>query len=371
MIHRLDPLQDLVLKASLRARGHSLERRRHRDVNRSAAVWTSEVRIGSSIGTAISIVLATRGCSHALGISGGCTMCSYLLDGTNERVSSENIIRQFESAITQFEHVAVPVSVKMYTSGSFLDPAEVPVDARHAILNYLSKDERIREVVLESRPQYVTTESLGEISELLSGKTVEIGMGLESGSDIIRALCVNKGFSTEDFQRAVTIAREHDVGTRAYILVKPPFLTERDALIDSLNAAVTAASMGVTTLSVNPVNIQRATLVEKMWQNGEYRPPWLWTVVEMLILARARISTDVRIVCDPVAAGKPRGTHNCGVCDGTVTAAIRKFSLDQDVTSLVSLTCDCKSIWRHVLRCQDVSLSASSHNMHVHNPFLT
>ncbi len=357
-MNELDSLRELVIDASLRARGHTLERRRRGDHGRPAAIWRADARIGRSIGTAISIVLRTRGCSHALGTFGGCTMCSYLLDGTSERVSSEDIVRQFESITAQLDGVGAPVSVKVYTSGSFLDPDEVPVDARDVILQYLSQDERVHEVVLESRPQYVTEEALTKLRAMLNGKRVEIGMGLESGNEMVRTVCINKGLSNDEFQRAVSVARQYGIGTRAYILVKPPFLTERDALIDSLRAAEAAVSMGATTISVNPVNIQRATLVEKMWQAGEYTPPWLWTVVELLILARTRIDTDVNIVCDPVAAGKVRGTHNCGLCDNNVTAAIRKFSLDQDIVPLTHLTCECKALWRHLLQWEDLCLSA-------------
>jgi hypothetical protein len=242
-----------------------------------------------------------------------------------------------------------PLSVKIYTSGSFLDESEVPLDARNSILDRLGGDERVREVVLESRPEYVTDSALESIAQRLQDRHTEIGMGLESSNDFVRRMCINKGFRTEDFTSAVNRALEHDIGTRAYVLVKPPFMTERAALEDAVQTTSDAVDMKVTTVSVNPVNIQRYTLVEHLWRRGEYRPPWLWTLIEVLRRSRKNLPSSVRILCDPVAGGKSRGTHNCGECDLALVEAIRGFSLTQNTERLQVEECDCLPLWKHTL----------------------
>jgi radical SAM enzyme (TIGR01210 family) len=256
-----------------------------------------------------------------------------------------------------------PVSVKLYTSGSFLDPGEVPVPARAAILDMLANDSRVREVVLESRPEYVSQDVVVELRKSLRDTEIELGIGLESSNDLIRSICINKGFSREDFSHAVEIARSQDIGVRAYVLLKPPFLTERDALLDATQTIQDAAAMGVTTISLNPVNVQRYTLVERLWSRGEYRPPWLWTVLEVLKRSSDSVGASLRIVCDPVAAGKLRGTHNCGVCDESVSQAIGKFSLVQDASVLEGPNCGCLSVWHHVLEHEDSSLMVHDHTI--------
>jgi radical SAM enzyme (TIGR01210 family) len=114
----------------------------------------------------------------------------------------------------------------------------------------------------------------------------------------------------------------------------------------------------VSTISLNPVNVQRNTLVEDLWEKGKFRPPWLWSVVEVLRHGHKIAEGKISIVCDPVAAGKSRGAHNCGKCDASVLDAIRRFSLDQDGRTFESLTCDCRLLWQHVLEHEDVSLQA-------------
>jgi radical SAM enzyme (TIGR01210 family) len=350
-------LQTVIQDAALKARGKSIAKRRRRDLTKPATSWVAPARIDEKIGKAISIVLSTIGCAHARDTKGGCTMCSYLLDGTPESPTSEELIQQFQYAMNTIEDESEPLSVKIYTSGSFLDSDEIPSEVRTELYSILSKDSRVKQVVLESRPEYVTDAALREINTSLGSKKVELGIGFESSSNLIRLICINKGFKTQDFQEAVQRASKYNINVRAYVLLKPPFLTERDSLLDSIRTIKDLDEFGVSTISINPVTIQKNTLVERLWQKRKYRPPWLWTVVDVLKQARASIGRKTAILCDPVAAGKIRGAHNCGKCDISCISAIRDFSLNQDVGVFSDLHCDCHNQWQHVLIHEDASLN--------------
>ncbi|MEM4735111.1 MAG: archaeosine biosynthesis radical SAM protein RaSEA [Candidatus Thorarchaeota archaeon] len=349
-------LHDEIVAANLRARASSISRRKRSGGSEPAASWVVTERIHENMGRALSVVLSTLGCSHARAEGGGCTMCSYLLDGSNTAVDADSLVSQFRSAMSRLAGVSAPIRVKVYTSGSFLDVNEVPLEARIAILREIAADPRITDVVLESRPQFVDDESMYQIREILGKRRVEIGIGLESFSDVVRQVCVNKAFSLRDFESSVETTSRHGIGVRAYVLLKPPFITERDALRDSIRTIVRAAELGVTTVSLNPVNVQRSTLVEELWQRGAYRPPWLWTVVEVLRSSRTECARDTMIVCDPVAAGTSRGPHNCGRCDSSVTDAIRLFSLEQDLSHLTRLGCSCNAVWQRSLQSGDLTM---------------
>ena len=352
----LTEMQALVKEASSKSRGSSISKRRMKNPNKPAAAWTTTARIGAETGTAISIVLSTQGCAHARGSEGGCTMCSYLLDGTRTNPSPDELYNQFLDAMKKVEKASSPLSVKIYTSGSFLDDDEIPIEARNQILSEIANDSRVREVVLESRPEYVQDSILKEVRGTLGDRSIEIAMGLESSSDLVRSLCINKNFDFASFKEAVDLGKKYDMGTRAYVLLKPPFLTERDAIVDAKNTIADAIKAGVSTISLNPVNVQRNTLVEYLWKRQNYRPPWLWSVVEVLRHAHSISQGTVNVVCDPVAAGKIRGTHNCGKCDTPVISAIRRFSLDQNTSAFDSLHCECQTLWNHILEHEDVSL---------------
>lgn len=359
MVKSIKAVTDEIVKANLHARGRSLEGRKSRSPNRPAAKWTAEAKVAGSRGIALSIVLSTLGCSHARGETGGCTMCSYLLDGTSKPPSSEELIEQVQHALRDLEGKDGPFSVKMYTSGSFLDSAEVPDHARKEILRRIAAIDDVREVVLETRPEYVTDEIMRDTRALLGSRKVELGIGLESSSDRVRALCINKNFDYSAFKSAVEIAHKHTVGVRAYVLLKPPFMTEAQAIRDVKRTIDDLVTLGVSTISINPVNIQKNTLVEYLWNRRKYRPPWLWSVVEVLKYANKTSiagKKTISIVCDPAAAGKNRGTHNCSKCDADVINAIRSFSLDGLPAVLDGLNCDCRALWNHTLVHEDISL---------------
>ena len=352
----LKRINEAVQQATLQARGRSLKKRKKRDPTRPSAKWLATARVGRDEGTALAIVLSTIGCAHAQSDSGGCTMCSYLLDGVQENPTSEQIVTQFKTAMSNLETKKAPLSVKIYTSGSFLDDEEIPSEARSEILKIIAADERIREVVLESRPEYVSDAVLSEVRTVLGDRIIEIGMGLESASDTVRTVCINKNFDLQMFKDALKTAKNYNIGMRAYVLLKPPLLTERDALLDAISTVHEARALGVTTVSLNPVNVQKDTLVERLWSRGKYRPPWLWSVLEVLREASSSSDEWMKIVCEPVAGGKRRGAHNCGKCDSDIVDAIRKFSLSQDQMVFQGLTCDCINQWKHTLEHEDLSM---------------
>src|SRR4030042_1875165 len=80
----------------------------------------------------------------------------------------------FENAMSGYSNQRF---VKIFTSGSFLDEDEVPLNARKEILNTL--EQTTDKVSVESRPEYVKDKTLNEIRSSFS-KTFELGVGLES-----------------------------------------------------------------------------------------------------------------------------------------------------------------------------------------------
>ncbi len=133
--------------------------------------------------------------------------------------------------------------------------------------------------------------------------------------------------------------------------MKPPFLSESEAIDDAVNSILKARKY-TDVFSLNLTNVQKGTLVEKLWRAKLYRPPWLWSAVEVLKNAK---EIGVEILSDPVAAGKQRGPHNCGRCDSEVARAIREFSLTQDVKVLEELSCDCVRKWKMALKLERYS----------------
>jgi radical SAM enzyme (TIGR01210 family) len=318
-----------------------------------AASWTGVDLVDGVQKKTLTIIFRSAGCRW--GKAGGCTMCGYVYDCASQPPTLEDYKAQLAKALRKAENFS-EFMVKIFTSGSFLDEYEVPLEARNAILETLANDPRIIKVLVETRPNYVTELNIQECLKILKNKPFELAFGLETSSDKIRRDSINKGFAFKDFVRAAEIAKKQGVTVKAYLMLKPLFLSERQALEDILHSIGDAAPYA-DTISINLCNVQKGTLVETLWEKGQYRPPWLWSIIEILKEAKASYPA-LPLMSDPVGAGSKRGPHNCKVCSSDVAQALRDFSLSQDTADLDKINCDCKELWKKVLELEDFTYGA-------------
>jgi len=305
-----------------------------KDPRRPVAVWRSKELLDGEVAGALTIILRTRGCRWRR-----CTMCGFAAEGMI--VSADDLIHQFQSATKGLSERVV----KIYTSGSFLDEEEVPSFVRDLILSELSAA-GVERVIIESRPEYVLGAAMDSVAS--AGPEIEVGIGLETSNDIIREHVIEKGVAFADFQEASRTVHASGSRVKAYLLLKPPLLSEGGAVLDAINSAREARPFA-DVLSLNLCNIQRGTPLERMWERGEYRPPWLWSAVEVLLNA------PTPIICDPVGAGARRGPHNCGECDALFAQAIRRHALEQDASVFEGLECSCRPLWEKVIELEEYS----------------
>jgi hypothetical protein len=332
------------------------------DPREPTRVWLDEDNTPGGVRTSLTIILNTGGCRWAR--AGGCTMCGYVAESVDGgTVAHEDLMAQVQHCLDHEAERADESAdlVKIYTSGSFLDEREVPAETREAIAETFADRERM---VLESLPDFVDRERLADFTD--RGVETDVAVGLETATDRIRHDCVNKYFDFADFEDACAEARAAGAGVKAYLLMKPPFLTEREAVEDMKRSVRRCAGVdGCHTVSMNPTNVQSYTMVEELYHAGGYRPPWLWSVVEVLRStagvpgSEATGGTsdersesdrvDAIVVSDPVGHGSDRGPHNCGDCDDRVQRAIKDFDLRQDPSVFEQVSCECERTWAAVL----------------------
>jgi radical SAM enzyme (TIGR01210 family) len=258
---------------------------------------------------------------------------------------------QFETAMETYDDEKI---VKIFTSGSFFDDKEIKPNFIKQILPTLY--ETAEKVSVESRPDYITDEKLLKIKEISKSKIFEIGIGLETANNQIRESYLNKGFKFDDYKKATKTLKKHDVKLKTYVLIKPPFLTEKESIDDALQTVEKIKNI-TDTISFNPVNVQRNTLVSLLWNRKMYRPPWLFSVVEILKKSK-NIIDDVLLKCDIAGGGSIRGAHNCKNCDKMYLKSIQNFSLYQDVSVFENLDCICREKWLDQLDIEDLGFGS-------------
>jgi radical SAM enzyme (TIGR01210 family) len=311
------------------------------EYEKPAAAWAGNEFFHGQEQKCLTVILRSGGCSW-----GSCLMCGY----THVRYSNRDpqfLDRKIRAQIAWVEREYnlddYPL-VKIFTSGSFLDPLEVPRDTQHAVVSAFKG----KVIILETRPEHVEEEWISVLRETI-GETREtslyLAMGLETTNDFIREKCIRKGLTCGDFIKGSARAHRGGAGVKTYLLMKPPFLTEKEAMQDMITS-IREAQKWSDLISMNLCTVQSKTPVEWLWRNGAYRPSYLWSVLTVLS------AVDPPISCDPVGGGTPRGPHNCGTCDPELVEGIRIYSRTGDRTlidALLRMECGCSDEWRYVL----------------------
>jgi len=336
-----------------------LKKRKDRDPNFPVTTWMGDdILSNGKIGKCITVILNTPGCRWAYEY-GGCTMCGYLMDGSPGEITAENIINQFNYAIEKYykeiENDPKNICIKIFTSGSFLDEREVPKEARRYILSKIGELD-IKEVVIESRIEYIREDTLEEVKECLGSVNMEIGVGVETFNEEIRKHSINKGVCNRDILDTLELAKEYSIGLKAYLLIKPLFITERDAIEDGIYSGNKCLELGFSRISYCPATVHKGTLMEILWKKGQYRPPFLWSVLEIIYEVK-RKNPDTIVICDTSGIPSNRGAHNllkCK-CNEYIKRILENFTLRQDLSDIkrvLEMDC-CKDHWERFLEFEE------------------
>ena len=340
-------------------RQKAFERKEPKSPEQVGASWYNDDLTYDGVSKTLFMILPTPGCSWALGDSGGCTMCSYVSDCTLEPIDSAKILEIFNNHLSRHPiDEEDKISVKLFASGSFLNPYELPKDARDEILKTLVGLGNVTEIIVESRPEYVKEEYLDEIFEIIGDTLFEVSIGLETSNDYTRLKKINKGFTRQNFEDAVKLMQNlneqkgYNLKTKAYVFVKPILVSERQAIDEAVETARYCESIHVDRLSFCPATIHGGTVIERLWRKGSYQPPWIWSCVEIINTVRREI--DLPALMDTSGFGSRRGPYNCKKCSKDLKHMIIANNLTQE---LVEYDCECKREWEAQINNSDMTSS--------------
>jgi len=172
-----------------------------------------------------------------------CLMCDLWRNTLTETVPLGAIPEQIAYALARLTPARV---VKLYNSGSFFDRAAIPLEDYGAIAAQANQFER---TIVESHPALIGETCL-RFRDLLEGQ-LEVAMGLETvHPDILARL--NKRMSLDQFSRAAGVLRASGIDLRVFILIKPPFMREEEALEWTARALDFAFDCGATAATLIP-----------------------------------------------------------------------------------------------------------------------
>ena len=216
-----------------------------------------------------------------------CLMCDLWRNTLTESVPPGAIPAQMDIALANLPPAR---QLKLYNSGSFFDPRAIPPEDFPAISERARAFDR---VIVESHPALIGEPAL-RFRDLLDGK-LEVAMGLETAHPEVLAR-LNKRMTLDQFARAAEFLRENHIALRVFILVKPPFLHEVEALEWARRSLDFAFDCGASVASLIPTRFGNGAL-EALAERGEFSPPKLATLEEAaaygVTLRRGRVFADL------------------------------------------------------------------------------
>lgn len=282
------------------------------------------------------VILMSGGCSVPT-----CTMCPF----TNENNyglggDAQSLLHQVAHVLTRSPDEPAYEVLALYNDGSFFAPREIPRDAQLVIAEYVARA-GVRRLVVESLPQFITPAVLTPFVDALRGVELEVGIGLQSSDDLVRETLVNTRISRTAFERALSTMKELGVHPKIYLMVKPPFLTDGEAITDVVASVEYVGSLGVQGVTLCPTRVSRNTVAWRLWESGTYQPPNLWTIVDTV--RRIHDATQVRVACINLRGSDFESVFpdSCPACADHIVDCLIRYSETGDVADLPD-SCDCR-----------------------------
>ena len=214
----------------------------------------------------LTIFLTNRECPFR------CLMCDLWKNTTNEPVPRGAIPAQIRWAL---EQVPPARHVKLYNAGSFFDPQAIAPEEYPEIAHLAAA---FRTVIVESHPRLIGRQCM-RFNEMVEGK-LQVAMGLETVHPSVLPR-LNKRMTLEQFAYAVRVLGANGIPVRAFILLRPPFLSEAEGVFWAKRSIDYAFGVGVECCVIIPVRGGNGAL-EILAVDGLFQSPSLDSLEEVL-----------------------------------------------------------------------------------------
>ena len=254
-----------------------------------------------------------------------CLMCDLWKNTTDKSVPPGAISDQIEWALRKMPDVK---QVKLYNSGSFFDTRAIPEKEYKRIASILND---LETVIVESHPVFINDRCI-RFRDFLKCD-LQVALGLETvHPDILRKL--NKKMTLDDFTHAVSFLKHNDILSRAFILLKPPFMSESEGIYWAERSIDFAFEAGCECCIIIPVRDGNRAM-DLLTEKNLFSPPEIRSlehVIEYGILLKAgRVFADTwDLYLFP----------GCEKCAQQRISRLLEMNLKQVVTKHIRCECD-------------------------------
>ncbi len=200
-----------------------------------------------------------------------CLMCDLWKNTTDEPVERGSIAGQIRHALDRLPPAR---HIKLYNSGNFFDPGAIPEEDYREIADAVSGFDT---VIVESHPRLIGRRCMA-FREMLDAK-MHVAMGLETVHPEV-LVRLNKRMTLEEFERSTHLLRKNGVQVRAFVLLRPPYLSDAEGVMWAKRSIDFAFDVGVECCAVIPTRAGNGAM-EELAARGDFAPPTLDSVEEV------------------------------------------------------------------------------------------
>ena len=262
-----------------------LQQRGHKNPVAADAAYAylveDEYDINGHINKVATIFLTNRECPFK------CLMCDLWQNTLDHSVAVGDIPLQIARALSDLPPAK---HLKLYNSGNFFDKKAIPVEDYAHIAKIA---ESFESVLIEAHPSFIGQPVI-DFQKMLKGN-LQVAMGLETTHpEVMQQL--NKQMTLKDFSNAVQFLKDHEIPTRAFILLRPPFLSEEEGVLWAKKSIDFAFDAGVECAVIIPTRPGNGA-VDRLEEDGYFNRPSLSSLEEVLkygiALDKGRVMADL------------------------------------------------------------------------------
>ena len=250
-----------------------------------------------------------------------CLMCDLWKNTTDQSVPTGAIAKQIEFALEQLPSTK---HLKLYNSGNFFDSKAIPAQD-HDLIIQLTKT--FDSLLIENHPK-LTDRRVLEFRDRLKTDLL-VALGLETVHPEVLPL-LNKQMTLYDFETATSLLNDHDILSRAFILLKPPFLDEREGIEWAKRSIDYAFDVGVECCVLIPTRAGNGAM-DHLQNAGHFESPSLKSLEQVMdygvALGKGRVFADLWDV---------KQFSVCGACFGERYERLENMNFTQKMYPTVS-----------------------------------
>jgi len=254
-----------------------------------------------------------------------CLMCDLWKNTTEKPVPPGSIPDQIEWALAQMPEAK---HLKLYNNGNFFDERAIPEKDYKRIADLVSNFET---VIVESHPKLINKKCL-HFKDLLKPE-LQVAVGLETvHPEVLRKL--NKQMTLEDFRNSINYLTQNKIRSRAFILLRPPFLTESEGVFWAQQSIDFAFKIGVECCAIIPVRAGNGAM-DLLMEKGDFSLPDIHSL-EMVLEYGIRLNAG-RVFAD---VWDLHLFSNCEKCIKNRINRLTTTNLNQRIVQQVICSCN-------------------------------